>query len=100
MPGQTDRQTDHAAKTLLPSSVPELQAYLEAIDHDFLGHKQSPAGGGGVVGVELVLDVPAQEGRLAHTSTPHDHDFGIDATVQRKGVHGGQPPQASATAPF
>jgi hypothetical protein len=55
----------HASESLLTGSVPQLQANLEAIHVDLLRYEESAAGGGGVLGVELVLRVTMEETSLS-----------------------------------
>jgi len=59
------KRTHHASESLLTGSVPQLQANLEAIHIDLLRYEESTAGGGGVLGVELVLRVTMEETSLS-----------------------------------
>lgn len=74
-------RTDHAPKALLASSVPELEADLEAVDMDLLCDEKGAASGGGVLWLELVLSVPLEEGGLADARITHHNDLGVDAVV-------------------
>lgn len=90
--GAWGRRNYHATKTLLTSSVPELEADFEAVDEDFLGDEEGAAGGGCVFWVESVLGVSVEEGGFANARVAHDDDFGVDAMVVAGvdvGVHGG-----------
>ena len=75
MPLAIDKQRDdgtemiahHASKSLLAGGVPQLQTDFEAIYIHFLRNKKSPAGGGGVLWIELVLGIALEQTSLTHT---------------------------------
>lgn len=85
-------RTDHTPKSLLASSVPELQPHLDTAHYHFLRDEQRAARRGCIFRVEFVLNVAVEERRLANTRTAHDNNLGVDAAVDGEGVHGGGPP--------
>lgn len=83
--------TDHTPKTLLASSIPELETNFETINMYFLCDEECAASGSCVSWVEPVLCVSLEEGSLSYARVAHDDDLTVDAMVV--GVHwvGGPP---------
>lgn len=57
--------THHASEPLLSSSVPQLQANLEAVHIDLLRYEEGAARRSCVLGVKLVLGVAIEETGLS-----------------------------------